>query len=287
MDVGFGAFLSAAPGKDPAQAAEHAESLGFEMVTVFDHLHGRSPSVEPWTLLTWVAARTERVRVGTNVLGLPFRHPAVLAKMAETLDRLSGGRLVLGLGAGSGGDEFRAFGLAERSPGEKVEALEEALRIIRGLWTEGPFTLEGRHFTVREARIEPRPGHPIPIWFGVYGDRMLEVLGRYADGWIPSFFFLPPEGAFEKLQRLRAAAEAVGRDPDALTYAYNVWTRVDESARPKKGQVAGAPEQIAETLAGFVRGGFGFLNLSSEGDPVEQRERLAKEVIPLVREAAA
>ena len=121
-----------------------------------------------------------------NVLGLPYRAPAVTAKMAETLDRLSGGRLVVGLGTGGYDAEFAAFGLAQRTPGRKVAALGEAVQIIRGLWREPGFTFSGEHFATAGARIEPRPAHPIPLWLGTYGPRALAITGTLADGWVPS-----------------------------------------------------------------------------------------------------
>jgi alkanesulfonate monooxygenase SsuD/methylene tetrahydromethanopterin reductase-like flavin-dependent oxidoreductase (luciferase family) len=153
---------------------------------VADHLHGADPTPEPWTALTWVAAVTERIGVMPNVLGLPYRAPAVTAEMAETLDRFSGGRLVLGLGTGGYDAEFSAFGLSERTAGQKVAALGEALKIIRGLWREPSLSYAGEHFHVRDARIEPKPAHPIPIWLGAYGPRSLRMTGALADGWVPS-----------------------------------------------------------------------------------------------------
>jgi alkanesulfonate monooxygenase SsuD/methylene tetrahydromethanopterin reductase-like flavin-dependent oxidoreductase (luciferase family) len=134
-----GTTISSAPGADPVAEARHAEALGFDLVTVHrDVLHGPPPSLETWTLLTWLAAHTSTVRLAPNVLALPNRHPAVVAKMAETLDRLSGGRLVLALGGGaaSNGEAFGAFGLARRSAGETVAATEEVAkqlaRLVRG-----------------------------------------------------------------------------------------------------------------------------------------------------------
>src|SRR5207244_12528316 len=109
-----------------------------------DHPCGSSPTHETWTLLCFIAAATSRIRIATRVLGVPYRPPPMVAKMAETLQRLSGGRLILGLGGGSADDEHRALGLGVRSPREKVDGLEEAVRIIRGLWTERALTSEGR-----------------------------------------------------------------------------------------------------------------------------------------------
>src|SRR5436309_16069779 len=113
--IGVNISQSAQPGADPVGDARHAEALGFDFVSCSDHLHGTYPTFETWTMLAWIAASTSRIRIATNVLGLPYRPPAVVAKMAETFDRLSGGRVILGLGGGGSDEEFRAFGLAERT----------------------------------------------------------------------------------------------------------------------------------------------------------------------------
>jgi probable F420-dependent oxidoreductase len=283
-EVRFGVAISAAarPDSDPAAAARHAEQLGFDFVTVSDHLHGTFPTFETWTLLTWLAAATERVRVAPLVLGMPYRPPAVTAKMAEALDRLSGGRLILGLGGGGNDEEFRAFGLTVRPPAEKVEALGEAVDIIRGLWRDSPFTYQGRHFQVRDAEVEPKPAHRIPIWLGTYGRRSLALTGRVADGWNPSLPYAPPEVAGEMRDRVRLAAAEAGRDPDSIECAYNVSVRVDERGQPNPRLVTGPPEWVAEQLAEFVRLGFTTLSFWARGG-AEQRERLASEVLPLVR----
>jgi len=287
----FGVMItkSAAPGTDPVAEARHAEALGFDLATVHpDILHGPEPSLETWTVLTWLAARTATIALAPFVLALPYRHPAVVAKMAETLDRLSGGRPVLGLGAGGpvprAEAAVRAFGLARRSPGERVAALEEAIDVMRGLWTQPELTYAGRHFQTAAAQLDPRPEHPIPIWLGAYGPRMLDLTGRKADGWLPTMFLLPPEAAFRSMRRIREAAAAAGRDPDALTYGYNVSVAVDEGATSTPQRVAGRPAEVAARLAELVGGGFDFLNLWPAGDPRVQRERLASEVLPLVRE---
>lgn len=283
--VRFGVSInaSAEAGADPAAEARHAEELGFDLVTVTDHLPGTRSTHETWTLLTWMAGATERIAVGTNVLGLPYRHPAVTAKMAVSLDRLSGGRLILGLGAGGSNSEFEAFGLAVREAGEKIDALEEALGIIQGLWTEDSFTYRGRHYSVREATIEPKPDREIPIWLGTYGRRSVALTGRMAQGWIPSMRFLPPERWARVRDRLRLAAQQAGRDPDHIECAYNVAVRVDEHAEPRQHVVAGSAEKVATELAALAMAGVTFINVWPAGDAAEQRERIAKEVIPAVR----
>lgn len=273
---------------DPVEDALHAEELGFDLVTCWDHLHGDTPSFETWTLLTWIASRTERIRLGTNVMGLPYRHPTVIAKMAESLHRLSGGRLILGLGAGGSNDEFRAWGLDARTPAEKVEATEEAIELIRAMWTEPEVTYEGFHFRTDRAKLEPKPEPPIPIWVGAYGPRMLELIGRLGDGWIPSMSYLPPDRAEDRGKRIRRASEAAGRDPDAITFAYNVVVLVQDGAQDPSGRViAGSSDEVARRLAEIVKRGFTCLNLWPRGDRVGGRERLAKEVIPTVRDILA
>src|SRR6266516_7360552 len=129
LRFGLNVSPSAAPGADPVATAQQAEALGFDFVSVSDHLHGQQPAFETWTLLSWLAACTSRIGVATRVLAVPYRNPAVTAKMAETLDRLSGGRLVLGLGGGYTDEEFRGFGLGVPSPRDKVDGMEEAIRI--------------------------------------------------------------------------------------------------------------------------------------------------------------
>jgi alkanesulfonate monooxygenase SsuD/methylene tetrahydromethanopterin reductase-like flavin-dependent oxidoreductase (luciferase family) len=251
---------------------------------VNDHLHGTTPTFETWTLLTWIAAATSRIGVASRVLGVPYRSPAVLAKMAESLDRLSGGRLILGLGGGASNEEFRAFGLGEPTPGEKVAGLADAIRIARGLWSEPGFSFEGRRYRVEAAELEPKPARPIPIWVGTYGPRMLELTGRLADGWIPSFGYASPGAVPAMRDRILAAAEGAGRDPAALELVYNVEVRVEDRPSGTHAEVRGSPDELAERLAGFAALGFTGVNLFPVGEGLgEQAERLAGEVIPAVR----
>ncbi|HJZ46650.1 MAG TPA: LLM class flavin-dependent oxidoreductase [Roseiflexaceae bacterium] len=278
------------PDADVVAEALHAEQLGFDLITLHgDVLHTTAPSYETWTLLSWVAARTARIRLAPIVLALPNRHPAVLAKMAETLDRLSAGRLVLTLGSGAAINEpaFRAFGLAQRSPREKVAALEEAIDILHGLWSSSGFSYAGQHFQTEGATLEPKPSHPIPIWLGVFGDRMIELVARKANGWIPTYQFLAPEQAYRKLERIRKVAEDAGRKADEITFAYNVPVLVDEGSSASRSQIAGSAEALARQLADLVRHDFTVLNLWPGGVAEIQREMLAKKVLPAVRDLLA
>ncbi len=262
--IGLSVSTAATPGADPVAAARRAEDLGFDFVSASDHLHGGRPTYETWTMLSWIAAATSRIRVATRVLGVPYRPPAVLAKMAETFDRLSGGRLILGLGGGAMDEEFRAFGLPVRSPRDKVDGLEEAIRIARGMWSRPGFTFEGRLYRTDGADLEPKPDRRIPIWLGTYGNRALALTGRLADGWIPSLGYAPPERVGAMRERVLAAAREAG-------------TAV----------VAGSSDAVAERLLGFRELGFDALSLIPVGPgEQEQAERLAREVLPALRAAA-
>ncbi|MBA2336335.1 MAG: LLM class flavin-dependent oxidoreductase [Acidimicrobiia bacterium] len=289
VTIGVDVSTSAAAGADPVRFAQAAERLGFDFVSCSDHPSGTHPSFETWTLLTWIAAATKRVGIVTRVLGVPYRPPAMVAKMAETLDRLSGGRLILGLGGGYSDDEFRGFGLRVPTPREKVDGMEEAVRIIRGLWSQPGFSFDGRLFTTADAELEPKPDRTIPIWLGTFGDRALTVTGRLADGWIPSHGMAPPAPAEVMRRRVRAAAEEAGRDPDDITYAYNVEVRAGEQRpSPDSTAVWGSSRAVAEQLASFVGLGFTTLNLKPVGaDRGEQLELLATEVLPVLRPDAA
>src|SRR5690349_11157206 len=249
--------LDVSPGLDfgdPVTRARQAEALGFDFVSAYDHPCGQTPTYETWTMLTWIAAHTERLRVATRVLGVPYRPPAIVAKMAETLDRLSGGRLILGLGGGYSDEEFRAFGLTVPTPREKVDGMAEAIEITHGLWREPRFSYTGTRYRTEAADLEPKPGHPIPIWLGTYGNRALAATGRLADGWIPSLGSgAPPERIPAMRDRIFAAAEQAGRSPDALTLVYNLQIRVDPGAAPAGGVVTGPPDAVVEQLVGFSR----------------------------------
>ncbi len=281
---GMNVSTSAAAGADPVRDAVRAEELGFDFVSCSDHPCGDSPSFETWTMLTWIAASTSRIGIATRVLGVPYRAPAMVAKMAESLDRLSGGRLILGLGAGYSDEEFRAFGLGVPTAREKVDGLAEAITVIRGLWTEPDFSFDGSiHHTVH-ADLEPKPARRIPIWLGTFGPRALKVTGRLADGWIPSHGYVPMSEVIAMRARVLDAARDAGRDPDGMTWAYNLTVRVDPDAAADPDLVTGSIDAVVEQLAAFIDLGFGTLNLMPQGEDIaEQTEVLAAEVIPALR----
>jgi probable F420-dependent oxidoreductase len=278
--------LLAAPGDDPVARAREAEDLGFDFVSASDHPCGTQPSHETWTTLTWIAARTSRVRVTTRVLGVPYRAPAMVAKMAETLDRISGGRLTLGLGAGYSDDELRAFGLCAPTPGQKVTGLDEAVTIIRGLWREPAFTFRGQHYGVSAADLEPKPAHHIPIWLGTFGHRALEVTGRLADGWIPTLGYAPAEALPVMREEVLRAARAAGRAPESITCALNVEVDLD-GAPGAPSVVSGTSAQVVQSLVAFRAMGFTAFNFMPLGaHRTQQVRRLATEVVPTLRAMA-
>lgn len=286
--VTFGLSISpsALPDADPVASARMAEDLGFDFVSASDHPCGTGPTYETWTMLSWVAAATSRIRVATRVLGMPYRNPAMVAKMAETFSRLSGGRLILGLGGGYSDEEFRAFGLGDFSPRDKVDGLAEAVSITRGLWSQPAFSFPGRLHRTDSADLEPKPAHPIPIWLGTFGDRALRVTGQLADGWIPSYGNRPLDQYQAMRQRMLTAAREAGRDPAGITCALHMQTHVGECVTGDPSLVAGPPAAVTEHLLAFT--GIGFTSfsftLTGPGTP-EQAERLAHEVIPAVRAA--
>jgi probable F420-dependent oxidoreductase len=284
----FGLSVSpSAEAADPVRDGMRAEQLGFDFVSTSDHPCGAEPSYETWTMLTWVAAATSRIRIATRVLGVPYRPPAMVAKMAETLDRLSGGRLVLGLGGGSADDEFRAFGLGVPTPRDKIDGMAEAIHIIRGLWSQSDFTFPGRLYHTDRATIEPKPAHRIPIWLGTFGDRALAATGQLADGWIPSYGSAPPDRVVAMRDKMYEAARRAGRDPADITCAYHLQVQLSRRPHLTNGVIGGPAEAVAERLAGFVELGFTAMSISLVGtDLASQAECLALEVIPVLRAAA-
>jgi alkanesulfonate monooxygenase SsuD/methylene tetrahydromethanopterin reductase-like flavin-dependent oxidoreductase (luciferase family) len=275
--VGLGITTSAARGDDPLGEARAAEKLGFDFVSASDHPVGAHPSYDTLTLLTWIAAQTSRIRVATRVLGVPFRRPAMLAKAAESLHRLSGGRLILGLGGGHSDEEIAALGAASLTPGHKVTGLSDAVTILRGAWSGAEFSHHGTQHSVNRLTLTPAPESPIPVWLGTYGPKALAVTGRLADGWIPSLGFAPPDTIPAMLGRIRDAAAAANRPDDAVRPVYNVPVVL---GRHDDGAVSGSPGDVVEQLRGFVELGFRGFNLVL--DPSDA-QAVAEEVLPALR----
>jgi alkanesulfonate monooxygenase SsuD/methylene tetrahydromethanopterin reductase-like flavin-dependent oxidoreductase (luciferase family) len=283
---GLNVHTTISEGADQVSVAQHAEALGFDVVTVHrDVLAGPVPSFETWTLLTWLAATTSSVHLVPNVLVVPNRHPVLLAKMAATLDRLSGGRLVLALGAGApiNSATLRSIGFPARSPADAVDDLAETIDVLRGLWRGEPYSHYGRVADLDGALLSPQPARLIPIWLGAYGPRMLRLTGQRADGWLPSAFILPPDAVPPAIERIEESARKAGRDPAELTLAYNVGVLVRDGEPPRAGHVVGSAEDVAAGLGALVEAGFDLLNLWPLQDTAEERETLAA-IVAAVRD---
>src|SRR5467141_176083 len=220
--VRFGVFVTPEATERPLQMAALADELGYEVVGVQDHPYQRR-FFDTWTLLTAIAMRTEHITVFPDVANLPLRPPAVLAKAAATLDLLSGGRVELGLGAGGFWEAIKAMGGPVRTPGEAVSALEEAIEVIRLVWSGGRgVRFDGKFYQLAGLNAGPVPPHPIGIWLGAYRPRMLSLVGRSADGWVPSLGYLNTQKMAEAVARVDDAAREAGRDPAAIRRVTNV-----------------------------------------------------------------
>jgi alkanesulfonate monooxygenase SsuD/methylene tetrahydromethanopterin reductase-like flavin-dependent oxidoreductase (luciferase family) len=283
----FGTFItpSAARPDAPVALAQLAEELGYELVTFQDHPY-QPAFLDTWTLLSWVAAQTSRIHVAANVHNLPLRPPAVLARAAASLDLLSGGRFELGLGAGGFVDPIAAMGGPRRTPAENVAALAEALPIIRGIWDADerrPLRLDGEYYHVDGAKRGPAPAHDIPIWIGALKPRMLRLIGRAGDGWLPSLAYLEPGGFAAGNAVIDEAARAAGREPREIRRLLNVGGRFQADGA---GLLQGPTEQWIEELLPFVvDDGASTLILASD-DPATLRT-FATEVAPGLRERVA
>jgi len=206
----------------PLELSIRAEELGIDLIGIQDHPYQRR-FYDTWTLLTAVAVRTSRVTVFPDVANLPLRPPAMLAKAAASLDLLTGGRVELGLGAGGFWEAIKAMGGPVRTPGEAVSALEEAIEVIRLVWSGGRgLRFDGKFYQLAGLNAGPVPPHPIGIWLGAYRPRMLSLVGRSADGWVPSLGYLNTQKMAEAVARVDDAAREAGRDPAAIRRVTNV-----------------------------------------------------------------
>jgi alkanesulfonate monooxygenase SsuD/methylene tetrahydromethanopterin reductase-like flavin-dependent oxidoreductase (luciferase family) len=266
--------------------ARVADDAGLDLLGIQDHPYQRR-HLDTWTLMAVLLARTSGVRVFPDVANLPLRPPAVMAKAAASLDLVSDGRFELGLGAGGFWDAIEAMGGPRRSPGEAVEALEDALAIIRLMWSgQRSIRHDGRHYAVHGIHPGPAPAHPIGIWLGAYGPRMLALTGRLADGWVPSSSYTPPERLPALHAHIDDAAQQAGRDPSTLKRLYNVSGRITGGA--SAGFLDGPVDRWVEELTGLVRdGGMDTFVFWPSESPGTQLRRYAEEVAPTVRDAVA
>ncbi|HEY8803063.1 MAG TPA: LLM class flavin-dependent oxidoreductase [Candidatus Dormibacteraeota bacterium] len=267
--------------------AEQADDLGLDIISFQDHPY-QAAFLDAWTLLSYVAGRTHHIRLFPNVANIPLRPPAVLARSAAALDILSSGRVELGLGAGYFIAPIVSMGGPRRTMAELVEALDEAITVIRALWKPGPpVSLRGKYYSLAGAQPGPPPPHPIAIWLGAYKKRMLRLTGLKADGWIPSLGYASPDELGKMNQTIDAAAEEAGRKPTEIRRGYNVnGTFAGAGAGP--GFLHGPPRLWAEQLTELVlEHGISAFNLGVSPSADADIRRWAEDVAPAVREAVA
>ena len=289
QDLLFGVFITPT-NQVPMQAVDLAivaDGAGLDLATFQDHPY-QPRFHDTWTLMSYIAARTEHIRIGSNVINLPLRQPAVLARSAASLDLLSGGRFELGIGAGGFWDAIEAMGGRRLAPGQSIEALEEAIQIIRGIWAidePGRLQVDGQFYSVDGAKRGPAPAHDIGIWVGAYKPRILRMTGRAADGWLPSLAYLSggPSELGELNKHIDEGAEKAGRDPRAVRRLLNISGRFSQSSG---GLLDGPPGQWTQELTeiALTQGTSGFILASDDAATIEL---FAAEVAPAVRELVA
>jgi len=286
-ELEFGASVT--PLADPPDFAKRvsvaADGAGLDLVGIQDHPYQRR-FLDTWTLISTLVPVTGRIRFFPDVASLPLRPPAMLAKAAASLDVLSGGRVEMGLGAGAFWDAIEAMGGPRRSPGEALRSVEEAIQVMRLVWSEErSVRFDGEIYTLKGLKPGPHPVHEIEIWVGARGPRMLDLIGRLADGWVPSMGWATPDRLPEMHGRIDEGAARAGRDPDEIRRVYNISGIIGEEG---EGSLSGPASRWIEELSRFA------LKLRMDTfiywpaeDHVRQVELFASEVVPAVRETVA
>lgn len=286
-DLLYGTFVTPVvrTAREAVELAVTADEAGLDLVTYQDHPY-HPGLLDTWTLLSHVAARTEGIRLSGNVLSLPLRPPAVLARAAASLDILSGGRFELGLGAGAFWEGIAAMGGRKLTPAQSVEALREGITIIRELWnTDAPAGLrfDGEFYRISGAKRGPRPSHDIAIWIGAYKPKMLALTGAVGDGWVPTLEYLPDgvDSLPELNSRIDEAAVEAGRSPSDVRRLLNV---MNVSIAPtSRGVLNGPPSQWIDQLADLALD-HGISAVLIGGDDRDLTRQFASEIVPAVRE---
>jgi alkanesulfonate monooxygenase SsuD/methylene tetrahydromethanopterin reductase-like flavin-dependent oxidoreductase (luciferase family) len=271
-----------------------ADEAGLEYVGIQDHPY-QARFLDTFSLIATLLASTSRISFLTDVANLPLRGPAMIAKAGASLDVLSGGRFELGLGAGGFLQQVASMGGPRHSRGQSVDALEEAIDVIRLMWSgERVVSFEGRHYRLEEAHPGPPPAHPIGIWLGAFGPRMQRLTARKASGWLPSLGMLSAEELRAGNELIGAVAEEAGRDPREIKRVLNLQGVIGESHEPPErrlpvGYLAGEPlvgpgEWWADTLSGFAEDGFDTFVFWPIDPTPQQVELFASKVLPLLRE---
>jgi alkanesulfonate monooxygenase SsuD/methylene tetrahydromethanopterin reductase-like flavin-dependent oxidoreductase (luciferase family) len=299
MSLSFG--ISIVPYADSHERGRElvrlADEAGLEYVGIQDHPY-QARFLDTFSLIPSLLAQTSRISFLTDVANLPLRGPALIAKAAASLDVLSGGRFDLGLGAGAFLNQVDSLGGPRRSRAESVDALEEAIDVIRLMWSgERIVSFEGQHYRLNDAHPGPQPGRAIGIWLGAFGPRMQRLTGRKADGWLPSLGMLSRDQLREGNQRIDTASEEAGRDPRRIRRILNLQGLISEARTSPEGKLpvgylagdplVGTPAWWAETLAGFVEDGFDTILFWPIDPSPEQVEVFAAAVVPQLKASPA
>ena len=273
------------------------ESLGYDSVWTMDGLVATMTSLDPFTLLAYASTVTEKVKLGISVLVMPFQSPINLAKMTASLDQISGGRLIVGVGIGGHIEQYPAFGI---DPQHRVTRFEDSVDLLKRLWTEPEVSFQGRFWTLDSVSVTPKPKqqpHP-PIWFGGGADPALKRAVRMGDAWMGAGYSTIP--AFKKcLKTIRLYLDEAGRDPSSFPVSKRVYIAVDrnkeEASRklqewfadfyhdaPAALRVAifGPEEEVIDRLGELVSEDLDMIMFNPVYDLVEQAERLARDIVP-------
>ncbi len=262
----------------------------FASAWMIDHLQFDSGDVlEGWTTMSYLMGAHPRLHFGNMVLSQGFRNPALLAKMAASLQYLSGHRLCLGIGTGWKEDEYHAYGYPFPTPGIRVDQLEEALQVIRALWTVAPATFTGQHYRINTAWCEPKPAYPPPIMIGGKKPRMLRLIARHADWW--NIDWASADECRPLVEQMERACVEVGREPATLRRTWFGWVACAptvEEARAIAGDatgIIGTPAEVTEQFRQYIELGFDYFMVAVPRFPEPTTVHLlATEVIPILRQ---
>jgi alkanesulfonate monooxygenase SsuD/methylene tetrahydromethanopterin reductase-like flavin-dependent oxidoreductase (luciferase family) len=291
--IEFGIFLdpAAAQANTVLDTIARIDELGYDWIGIQDHPYNRT-QLDSLTLIGMGLARTERVRFFPDVATLSLRPPTMLANQAVTLDLLGNGRFELGIGSGAFWDAIEAMGGPRRTPSEAYASMDEAIDILRAAF-DGARSVDhaGEIYRIHGWRPGPAPAHRIGIWLGVYGPRALGLTGRKADGWVPSFSYVPPAAAREAMQKIDAAATSAGRNPADIRRVYNIWggytdtppAPIDETS----GEFSGSPDAWIALLTHLASSvGFDTFLFGVPADP-DLLRMIATQIISATRERVA
>lgn len=260
----------------------------FDTVWVEDHFQwDNRPVLEAMTTLTYLAGRHEQLKFGHIVLGQSYRSPSLTAKMAANLQLMTGGRFILGIGAGWKEDEYKAYGYPYPSAAERIDQLEEAVQIILAMWTESPANFQGKYYSIQNAECQPQPDPAIPLLIAGGGEKKtLKVVAKYADWW--NHNFCNAEEFAHKQTVLAGHCADIGRDPGEITHTYYGFVQfLDDPAKKEERPfhvVSGTPDDVTRELEEFIKLGVRHFQFRIMDFPkLDGLQTMVEKVIPRLR----